>query len=491
MNGPIRQLAIGVFVAFSLLITTVTYWQVVVADTYRDDERNVRVAAGRVGRERGVIITADGVVVAQSITDPDDPRVFRRSYPEADRYGHLVGYATILFGSAGLERSRTAELVSDRDATLSGVLRALFGGDFRPMGLGLTIEDRLQQAAADALGGQRGAVIAIDPETGAVLAMVSQPGFDPNTLVGTAAGAAGAALEADPAQPLLNRAIFQTYAPGSTFKIVTATAGLESGLAGPATLFANPTELALPGSTATIRNYSRRTCGSADMVTLAEAFVRSCNTIFGDLGLQLGAEPLVAAAEAAGFNEEIPFDLLTLASVIPAADTFENDLPGVAQSAIGQRDVRATPLQLALLAAAVANEGVIMQPYLVARVFNADGTVEATTEPVEWRRAMSPSTAAVLVELMERVVTAGTGTRAAVPGIRVGGKTGTAEIPDAPPHAWFVGFGPVGAELGIPRIVVAVVVESGGDAGEDASGGTIAAPIAQAVMAEFFGVAGG
>jgi penicillin-binding protein A len=487
MNGPIRHLATALFVAFAVLVGAVSYRQVVAADDYRDDPRNLRVAAGLTGRERGLIITADGEIVAESEANPDDPLGFRRSYPYRDLYSHVVGYATLLFGSTGLEDTHSADLVSDRDATISGVINALLGGDLRPSGLRLTIDHGLQTAAREALGDQRGAVVALDPATGAVLAMVSTPGFDPNELLGPDAAPAGDALETDPAEPLLNRATATTYAPGSTFKVITTAAALQSGVASSGTEYPDVAELDLPGSTATISNFNGGVCTDGTEVSLADAFTRSCNTIFGMVGMQAGAEALVAAADGFGFNLEIPFDLRTIPSVIPPPEAFENDLPGVAQSAIGQRDVQATPLQMAMVAAAVANGGEMMEPYLVEEIFNADGIVEKTTEPVAWRRAVSPATAATLADLMERVVTAGTGRRAAVPGVRLAGKTGTAEVPGAAPHAWFIGFGPV--EPGdAPQIALAVLVESGGDAGESASGGTVAAPIAKAVFSEFFGV---
>ncbi|MDJ0924361.1 MAG: penicillin-binding protein 2 [Acidimicrobiia bacterium] len=489
MNRPIRVLAMGIFAIFTVLIAAVTYHQVIVGPDYRDDPRNVRVATGVTGRERGTIITADGVVVAVSEADPDDPLSFRRSYPEGELYGHSVGYSTLLFGNHGIEALRSDELVSDRDATISGVISALLGGDVRPKGLRLTLEHQLQSVAHAALGAQHGAVVALDPRTGAILAMVSTPDFDPNQLVGSAAAAAGDALDADPNQPLINRATETLYPPGSTFKVITSSAAFESGVASTGTPFPNPVELELPGSTATISNYNGQACGPGAEVPLSTAFINSCNTIFGMLGMEVGADQLVGSAQSYGFNSEIPIDLASVASSIPPASEFEFDLPGVAQSAIGQRDVKATPLQMALAAAAVANDGEIMVPYLVQEVFNAEGIVQESAEPVVWLRATTPSAARALADLMEGVVTSGTGRRASVPGVRVAGKTGTAEVPGAAPHAWFIGYGPVAAGPEDPQIALAVLVESGGDAGEAATGGTVAAPIAQAVFAEFFGLA--
>jgi len=485
MNGPIRHLAAVVFTAFAVMVGAVTYLQVIQGPQYRDDPRNIRVLTGQAGRERGTIITADGVLVASSSADPNDPQQYIRDYPQGAAYAHVVGYATLIFGTSGIEKTQSAALVSDRDATISGVLNAILGGDIRPKGLRLTINDAAQQAAVDALGDQRGAVVAIDPDTGAVLAMVSSPSFDPAVLQGRNAGPAGSALEANSLEPLRNRAIDATYPPGSTFKIITAAAALEAGVAGGGTTFPDPVELDLPGSTATISNYDGGVCGSGDTVSLTQAFVSSCNTTFGALGMLVGATDLVATAEQFGINQQIPFDLDVLVSAIPEADTFINDVPGVAQSAIGQRDVRATPLQMALVGAAVANEGEIMEPYLVQQVFNSEGQVESEAEPEVWRRAISPATAAALTDLMEKAVSAGTGFRAQIEGTTVAGKTGTAEVPEEAPDVWFVGFGPTQAEADAPRIVVAVVVEDGGTAGEDGTGGSVAAPIARAVMEAF------
>lgn len=481
MNRSIRHLAVAMFAVLGLMSGWMTYLQVIAGPQYRDDPRNVRVAAARAAKERGPIVTADGVVVARSVANPDDRRVFRRTYPEGPLYAHVVGYSTFLFGDRGLEQGAAGALTSGQDSTISSVLTALTGGDLAPKGLRLTIDHDLQSTAAEALGDQRGAVVAIDARTGAILAMVSNPSFDPNDLLGAQAGSAGTALETDPAEPLLNRATAATYPPGSTFKVITTAAALETGTAGTATPFPDVGELELPGSTAVIRNFDREVCLDGETVSLQEAFIRSCNTTFGAIGLELGAEPLVTAAEAFGFNQEVPFDFDVARSTIPSAESFVDDLPGVAQSSIGQRDVRATPLGMALAAAAVANDGVIMVPYLVDAIFEIDGDVTEITTPATWQRAMSPATADQLTVLMEQVVTSGTGRRAAVPGARIAGKTGTAEVPDAAPHAWFIGFGPIDDEAS--PIAVAVVVEDGGDFGEDATGGAVAAPIAQAVLA--------
>jgi peptidoglycan glycosyltransferase len=479
MNQPVRRLAAALFLAFAVLILDVTYLQVVAGPRYRDDARNPRVIASRTGKERGLILSADEQILAQSVADPDDPQRFSRVYPEGDLYAHLVGFSSLNFGDDGLELAYADELRSKRDLTVSDLLSALLGGDLRPKSIRLTINHGLQQVAYSALGNQRGSVVAIRPDTGEVLAMVSKPSFDPNLFLGVDAIATRELLLADPSEPLANRSTNRTYPPGSTFKVIVTAAAIESGVAGPDTLLPDPVELELPGTSEVIRNFDRQTCGDGTEVTLQTAFRRSCNTVFAELGLLLGAEALTTEAETFGFNQDTPFELPVLNSFFPQPSEFSNDLPALAQSAIGQRDVRATPLEMALVAAAIANDGIIMEPSLVSHIFDAEGDVISENEPALLQRAVSPSSADIISDLMERVVASGTGTRATVPNVRVAGKTGTAETGVGPPHVWFIGFAPVEQ----PTIALAVLVESGGEAGENATGGSVAAPIAQEILA--------
>lgn len=399
-----------------------------------------------------------------------------------------MGYTSVLFGSRGIENTRSADLVSNRDSTISGVLNGLLGGDTNPRGLRLTLDHSLQKIGAAALGEQKGSVVAIDPTTGAILAMITYPRFDPNSLIGPAAAAAGAALEADPDEPWRDRSIDETYAPGSVFKVITTASGLDEGLVSPSTEFDDPLALELPGSDSTIENYDGEVCRNGTTVTLEYAFVKSCNTVFAQLGMDLGGDQLGFTSRALGYDQTVPFEFDVLSSVFPPPGTIENNPPATAQNAIGQRDNQATPLLMAMTASAVANNGSIMAPYLVSQVFTSDGTVETSTDPTTWRRAMSPASASVLSDLMEQVVISGTGRKAAVPGVRIAGKTGTAQVTGKAPHAWFIGFGPVDVAPDTPQIAIAVVVESGGDFGESATGGSVAAPIAQKVLAAFFGV---
>ncbi len=474
MNGPIRRLAVAVMVGFGCLAIAVTVIQFLAADSLRADPRNPRVALSEAGRERGVIVDRAGVVLAES---NENGQGFVRNYPLGDLFAYPVGHVTLLFGERGLEESRADQLRSREDLTVSDVLAAALGRDLRPQSIRLTLDAALQEVARQALNGQAGAVVALDPTTGAVLAYVSSPTFDPNDLLGTDPGP-GDAIAAAPGEPLLDRVAGNSYPPGSTFKLIVSAAALESGLAIPSTELPDPRELELPGSVETIENANGRVCNDGVSVTLEQALRSSCNTVFAQLGLDLGAGPIEGQAAAFGFGRDIPFEWNVLDSVFPSPGSFDFDEAGLAQSAIGERDVQATPLQMALVAAGIANNGVIMRPQLVDAVFDADGNEVEVFEPLAWQNATSPATALLLAEMMEGVVASGTGTRAAVPGVRVAGKTGTAENENGPPHAWFVGFAPIEN----PRIALAVVVESGGDAGEAASGGSVAAPIARALF---------
>ncbi len=477
MNTPIRRLAFVLLAVFGIIVLDLTYLQVVAGPRYRDDVRNPRLAASRSSTERGPIVTREGVVVAESTADPGSAQEFVRSYPEGPLYAHAVGYSSLLFGNAALEQEYSRTLSSDSDLTISGIIDALLGREQGAQGIRLTLSHSVQQVARDALAGQTGAVVAIEPSTGEVLALYSSPSFDPSDLLGDSP-VGGDALTADPAEPLRDRTTDQILAPGSAFKIVTAAAALERGVANPDTRYPDPVELELPGSSAVIRNADRGPCADGVEVAFATAFRRSCNTVFGQIGMDVGAEGLGEIADAFGFNGEVPFDLPVVASAFATA-TLLGDAPATAQSAIGQRDVQATPLQMAIVAAAVANDGVVMRPYLVSESFDRDLTILAQTSPLELRRAVSPGTASVLTDLMHDAVESGTGRAARIDGVFVAGKTGTAEVPGSAPHAWFAGFGTSESQA----IAVAVVVEDGGAAGAAGTGGSVAAPIARRVIA--------
>ncbi len=366
----------------------------------------------------------------------------------------------------------------------SRVGQLLTGEDPAGGSVELTLDPAVQQVAWDALGDQRGAVVAIEPSTGRILAMVSRPSYDPSTLASHDLGAvrdAWAALNADPARPLENRAIAgRTYPPGSVFKVVTAAAALESGDYTPETELPGPAELDLPQTTATLPNVFDGPCGPGDVVSLADALRISCNTAFGQLGIDLGGDALREQADAFGFDTPLRVPLRVEESTVPEG----LNPPQAAQSAIGQFDVRVTPLQVAMVSAAVANDGVLMRPQLVRTVRGPDLQVVDDVQPEQLGRPVGADTARALTEMMVGVVEDGSGTAAQIEGVSVAGKTGTAQTGnDTDPHAWFTSFAPADD----PRVAVAVVVENGGSAGSEASGGRVAAPIARAVMQAVLG----
>ena len=476
MNGPIRRLALGVFAALAALLFAVSWYQVVKADELKTDPRNPRPALTERGKERGIIVTTDGTVVARSVEDPET-RDFSRVYPEGPVFAHAVGYSSFQGVETGLEAAYTDDLRSRRDLTISDLIAAILGRDLRPKNLEITIDTELQRAALEALGPLHGAVVAIDPRTGAVLTAVSTPSYDPAVLVADSAAQAWEELLIDPNRPLADRGTKELYAPGSTFKTVVTATGIDTGQVGPGTTFDDPVEFALPGSTATISNFNGRACNDGLSVTLLDAFVRSCNTTFADLAIQLGASEIAVTAEAMGFNQDIGFEW-----PVPEAawntEELDNDPAALAQSGIGERDVRATPLHMAMVAAAVANNGVVARPYMVQRVFDSQGETVEVAVPAELGLAMAPETASVVAQMMERVVTEGTGRRAAVPGVRVAGKTGTATGAGGFSNPWFIGFAPVEN----PTIAIAVFIEGSTESGESATGGSTAAPIASVLI---------
>lgn len=479
MNTPLRRLAVVVVSMFVVLLGSATWIQYVKAPGLNTDERNVRTLYREFDRPRGPIVVAGNAIA--SSTPVDDSFGYQRAYANGPLYAPVTGYFSVIYGRGGIERSMNTELNGTSDSLFYSRLEDLVTGK-QPQGAAveLTIDPAVQQAAWDALGSQVGAAVALDPSTGAILAMVSTPSYDPNVLAShdtKAVQDAWAALGADPARPMVNRAIAgDTYPPGSTFKLVTAAAALEAGMT-PDTPVAAPNELDLPKSSATLGNYGGEACSPTGAMSLQDALRISCNTAFGQIGLTLGADALRSQAEKLGFDEQLQIPQSVTASRFPADGKI--DEPQTALAAIGQYDVRATPLQMAEVAATIANGGVRMQPYLVQTVRNADLTPISTTQPTQLDRAMSPTTAAALTQMMQAVVESGTGRSAQIPGVAVAGKTGTAQTTaDAAPHAWFVAFAPAVN----PTVAVAVVVEHGGDMGSEATGGKVAAPIAKAII---------
>ncbi len=477
MNRQIRRVGLVVVACFVALFLQLNYLQVVSASRLANHPRNVRAVLRDYSAPRGDVVTPDGTVVAHS--EPvDDEFERQRTYPTGALFGHVSGHFSFNLGATGVEDAYGADLAG-RSTGLA--IRNL--GDWligkEPVGtVVLSITAAAQEAAKAALGDRRGSVVVLDPATGQVLALWSYPSYDPTPLAGHKAKDVQAAYDSmnqDPAKPMLARAFRERYPPGSTFKVVTAATGLETGVATLERRFPSLRFLDLPQSDKVLRNFGSSSCGG----TLVEAFRRSCNTSFAQLGLDLG-ERLAEGAKAFGIGEDVPFDLNAARSAGPKAGTFKRNQPSFANAAIGQGDVAVTPLQMAMVAGAIANGGVLMEPKVVREIRDPDGRVVRRLEPKEWKRAVSPETAASVGRMMVEVVRNGTGRAAAVPGVTVAGKTGTAQAPGGPPHAWFIGFAPAEA----PRLAVAVIVERGGDLGDEATGGRVAAPVAGQVLAK-------
>lgn len=483
MNAPLRRLSVVVIAMFFALMCASTWVQYGQAAALNDDSRNVRNIYREYGRDRGPIVVA-GESVASS-APVDDPFGFQRVYSDGPLYAPVTGFFSIS-QMTGIERTANDVLNGTDDSLLLARIRALFtGGQQQGGSVELTIDPAAQQAAWDALGDQQGAVVALDPRTGAILAMVSKPTFDPNALAVHSTSEVDAAyleLLEDPGDPLVNRTIAgDLYPAGSTFKLIDVAMALESGNYTPDTLVPAPVEVSFPGTDHVIQNPGQGRCGAEDQVTLMYALQESCNTPFALLGTEFGADALREQAEAFGFGQDLAIPLTVTPSVFPA----DPDEPQTAMSAIGQFDVRVTPLQMAMVSAAVANGGVIMEPYLVATERGPNLQVTREANPREWAQPISAATASLMTDMMVNVVENGTGSPAQISGIQVAGKTGTAETGQetedgsiAPPHAWFTSFAPADD----PQVVVAVVVENGGSQGSEATGARVAAPIARAVI---------
>ena len=475
MDDQIRRLGAVLVLLFVALFVELNYLQVVRADKLANAPGNTRTATRDFSRARGVVQTADGAVVAQSVP-VDGPFKLLRQYPEGELFAHVSGYFSFTFGTEGVERTYHADLAG-RSVRLRR-LRDVLSDQVRTGTVTLTLSKDLQQVARDALGPRKGAVVALDPTTGAVLAMYSYPSFDPNPLAAhdqKAVQASWDALQSDPAKPLLPRAYRERYAPGSTFKVVTSAAALERAPDLAAKVYPPMRELDLPQTDRNLPNFGRGQCGGA----LPELLRRSCNTGFAQMGLDLGAERLAAEALDFGFESKPPLDLPAVAPSAFARDpSFKGDLPGLAKTAIGQQDVAGTPLQMALVAAGVANGGVVMKPHVMAEVRDSEGEVVRTWSPEPWLRAMAPEGAAALRDMMVGVVNGGTAAAAALPGVQVAAKTGTAQTTGNNSHAWLVAFAPAEA----PRVAVAVLVESQPGLGDEVTGGRFAAPVAKEVM---------
>jgi peptidoglycan glycosyltransferase len=483
VNRAVRRLALALMACFVALFVQLNLVQVVRADRYQAQPDNTRQAVRDFYRPRGAIYAADGRTALARSEPSDDRFGFQRVYPLGELFAHTVGSFSFKYGTTGIERVRN-DVLTGRTAQQELLGLGDLFSDTRAVGdVITTLRPDVQTVARDALGDREGSVVALDPRTGAVLAVWSTPSYDPNRLAAHDFAAVDAARKeylADPRKPLLANAYQERYMPGSTFKVVTAAAGIERGGVTVDTTYPVERSFVPPLTTTPIQNYRGTLCGG-DFLTV---FKLSCNTSFARMGLDVGAVGMVAAADAFGYNEAAPIDLPDPArSFFGDEKRFERNDPVLAQSAFGANDVQATPLQMALVAAGVANQGVIMRPYVVAETRSVSGALLERTTPRPWRTAVTPQTAAVLTTAMIGVVTDGTASccMQLAGGTQAAAKTGTAALnPPGEPersHAWIIAFAPAEA----PTVAVAVMVKESPEVSASV-GGRLAGPIARAVL---------
>ena len=504
MDRQIRRLGIAFVALFAVLFAQVAYVQVVAADRIAAEPGNAaRQIRSEYQVERGRILAADRkTVLAESQPNPDttSPYAFIRTYPQGELYGQLTGYYSRIYGRSGLEQAMNPYLSGTApEFTTQNLTDIILGRPKQGGTVITTIVPRVQRAAKTALGNLKGAVVAIDPQTGDILAMYSNPGYDPNPLTsGTDAQIAAAwkQLTGDPEHPLVSHAFQDLYLPGSTFKLVTSSGALENGW-GPTKLWPNPHHLPLPGTTTHIENFGDEYCnGGNKTVPMWIAFRDSCNVPFAEIGVALKADKLSAQAQAYGFCQTEPTVSLACTNDtinfllpgwqvghFPEQSYFDNNTAALARSAIGLDNDLYNPLHLALISGAIANGGTMYEPRLVTDVRAPTTSAPIQTfDPTVFGHPLTAASAAQLRTMMVNVVNSGTGYAAQIPGTVVAGKTGTATNGDnVPPNAWFTAFAPAGPQ-DTPRIAVAVIVLDGGNLGNEATGGRVAAPIAKAVM---------
>lgn len=486
MNRPIRRVTVFVGILLLAVLLNLNWVQVIRADSLKDNSANRRTTLDQYKRQRGsIVLEGSGTPIADSVPTKDALMYLRR-YVAGPQYAAVTGFNSLFYGNTGIEAAEDKVLSgSDDRFFVQRLTNLLTGRDTRGGTVMLTVNKQAQAAAWQAMGGRKGAVVALDPSTGAILAAVSSPSFDPNALSShdaTKIQAAYRRYNADPGNPLQNRAFDLTYPPGSVFKLVVSAAALKNGRK-PDTRIPAVNALTLPGTNTRLRNFGGEQCANGKTDTLDHALTISCNTAFAQLGIDLGTQTIKQQAALFGIDGN---DFTMPLRVAGSTTGPIIDAAALGQSSIGQRDVRVTPLQAAMISAAIANHGTLMKPYLVSEEQAPDLSVLSRTGPQVLDQAMSAQQAEQLTQMMVDVVNKGTGTAAQISGVQVAGKTGTADNgpqnPDGsyvnPPHAWFSGFAPADN----PKIAVAVILENGGVNGNETTGGLAAAPVAQAVM---------
>ncbi len=485
VNSRIRRLALGLLLAYVVLFVQLNILQVSRSSELNADVRNSRQTTRDFNRNRGPIITADGVVVADSVPSTDGRFTFQRRYPTGPLFAGITGYWSYAFGATQVEKVQDKVLAGRTSDQNVDALPNLFDRNLDTSGsVVLTLRADLQDLARQLLAGREGSVVMLDPRTGAVLAMYSEPTFDPNQIVvHTSADAEKALtfLNAAPGKPLLANAYQERYMPGSTFKVVTTTAALETGGLTLDRVFEVESSYTPPQTTDPIENYGGTSCGG----DFATVFAKSCNTPFARLAVELGAEKMVFAADRFGLNEAPPIDLpRPAASHFGRVEDFTGNIPLLAIRGFGQNEDAITPLQMAMIAGSVANGGTMMIPYVVAETRTHGGGVLSRTAPRPWRTPMTPETAATLTQLMVKVVNEGTARccMALANGVQAAAKTGTAQLnargEPQRSHAWIMAFAPADN----PAYAVSVVLKGTTDEISAGTGGRLAGPIAQQML---------
>jgi peptidoglycan glycosyltransferase len=477
MTPEIKRVANFILLMFLSLFVAASAMQVVNADSLSNDPRNQRAVYEGYKTQRGAILV-NNKPIAESIKTSNAYRYLRQY--NGEQYSAITGFYSLFQGRTGLENILDSSLRGDNSAAFFEQLNALLSGNpVSGASVELTIDEDVQLAAWNAMGNMKGAVVAIEPATGKILALVSKSGFDANLLSTHNTADASAnykKLLTNKNAPLINRAIGgDLYAPGSVFKLIVAAAAFESGNYTPQSKLPNPKTYVLPGTTTAITNSGEGKCGGATTVSIATALKLSCNIPFAQLGIELGQEAIAKQAQAFGFGEALSIPLKATPSVYPT----NLDEAQTALTAFGQFDVRVSPLQMAMVSAAIANAGIEMKPYLVDQIFTSNLTLLEEGKPTELRRSITTSSAERLKTMMVASVSSGVGSNARIPGVKVAGKTGTAENGVNDPYTlWFTGFAPADN----PQVAVAVVIEDGGGKGQSGRGNTLSAPIAKKVM---------
>ncbi|MFH9858766.1 peptidoglycan D,D-transpeptidase FtsI family protein [Streptomyces sp. NPDC017202] len=482
MNKPLRRIAIFCGLLVLTLLLRDNYLQYVKADTLASDTDNRRVNITRYATPRGDIIVG-GKAITGSVETTSGDYKYKRTWTNGAMWAPVTGYSSQAFGANQLERLEDGILTGNDDRLFfRNTLDMITGKKKEGGSVVTTLNAAAQKAAYEGLGDKKGAVAAIDPATGKILALVSTPSYDPSKFAGSSDKDAEAwsavQKKNNPDDPMLNRALRETYPPGSTFKVVTAAAALENGVAsGIDDATKTPDPYQLPGTTTDLTNEH----GECENASLRYALMVSCNTVFAKLSDTVGNEKMIEQAQKFGYNnKELDTPVRASESVYP-----EDNKPQNAMDGIGQASNRATPLQMAMVASAVANDGKLMKPYMVDQLRAANLDTIETTEPQELSQAVSSETAQKLQQMMETVVNdpQGTGGKAKISGVTVGGKTGTAQHGlnnSEKPYAWFISYAKLAD--GSSPVAVAVVVEDGAASRDDISGGGLAGPIARDVM---------